>query len=76
MFHVKCITCKNFDHTDGCKFDFDDENCSAYEEIELSQTDEEKPSCKNCEWFFMGHCDFDLTSPLTCRRFKNKKDEN
>ena len=76
MFHVKCVTCKNFDKEDGCKFGLEDETCSLYKEVERVKTDSENPTCENCVWFFGGNCDFELDTPLTCRRFKNKKDND
>ena len=75
MFHVKCVTCKNFDKEDGCKFGLEDETCSSYNEVEEFKTKGETPTCQNCVWFFMNHCDFDKDDPLTCRQFKNKEDD-
>ncbi len=75
MFDIKCVYCKNFNPKEGCIINLEEETCERYEEAIKPQIKEDKPSCENCAWQTNGYCDFDLESPLTCRRFKSLKED-
>ena len=75
MFDIKCVYCKNFNPKDGCQKNFEEEGCTSYEKVETNQTSEDKPSCETCAWQTNGYCDFDLESPLTCRRYKSLSED-
>ena len=74
MFDIKCVYCKHFNPQDGCLKNLEEENCQGYEELEIAKPHKDKPSCENCVWQTNGYCDFELESPLTCRRFKSLKE--
>ena len=75
MFDIKCVYCKHFNPKDGCIKNLEEENCSFFEEVESNNPCKDKPSCKTCAWQTNGFCDFDLESPLTCRRYKSLKED-
>ncbi|MBE5742297.1 MAG: hypothetical protein E7360_03125 [Clostridiales bacterium] len=70
MFDLKCVYCEFFNRSELCQKGLDEENCTAF--IRRNEEKEDKPDCNNCEWFSNGFCDFDMTNPLSCRRFKSK----
>lgn len=70
MFDIKCVYCKFFDVNDGCEKNLNEETCTSFATQENQNT--ETKSCENCQWFCDGECIFDLSNPLTCRRFKSK----
>lgn len=71
MFDIKCINCKFFSAKDGCEKGLEDENCNGFLEVENPSISEDKPSCDKCKWHEDGDCVFDMTNPLTCRRYKS-----
>ena len=74
MFEIKCVSCKFFNPYDlSCKAGEDEASCKSYQ-----QNESDKASvavCENCAFYDNGFCDYDLTNPKTCRRFKDKKEE-
>ncbi|MBR2337117.1 MAG: hypothetical protein IKA61_04140 [Clostridia bacterium] len=75
MFDTKCIYCKHFNKDDGCAKNLDEDFCKAFEELENQSLAEDKPSCESCAFNSNGFCDYDLESPLTCRRYKSLKED-
>ena len=75
MFDIKCVYCKNFNPKEGCVLNLEEETCKSFEEVIKPQHDKDKPTCKSCAWQTNGYCDFDLESPLTCRRYKSLKED-
>ncbi len=75
MFDIKCVYCKNFNPKDGCIINLEEETCQSFDKALNPQSTKDKPSCQNCVWQTNGYCDFDLESPLSCRRYKSLKED-
>ena len=75
MFDIKCVYCKNFNPKEGCVLNLEEDNCSSYKETKKGNDKEDKPTCTTCVWQTNGYCDFELDSPLTCRRYKSLKED-
>ena len=74
MFDIKCVDCKFFNPYDlSCAKGEKEENCKIYQPIMTNK--ELFNTCTDCAFYSNGFCDYDLSDPKTCRRFKDKKED-
>ena len=73
MFEIRCVGCKHFNEKDlSCAIGENEDSCQKYQKL---TGDTDRLSCEGCAWHSDGFCDFDLSDPNTCRRFKDKNDD-
>ena len=74
MFDIKCVDCKFFNPYDlSCAKGEKEEDCKFFSP--MTEQTKKHNSCDNCAFYSNGFCDYDLSDPKTCRRFKDKKED-